>query len=55
MLASNNLFPIHFGPQFLNISGIEQTLSILSLVVAIPLEVFRLYLGHTGNLMSAVK
>ncbi|XP_061497206.1 transmembrane protein 17-like isoform X2 [Anopheles gambiae] len=40
--------------EFLNISGIEQTLSILSLVVAIPLEVFRLYLGHTGNLMSAL-
>uniref|UniRef100_A0ABK8G7Q3 Transmembrane protein 17 n=1 Tax=Anopheles gambiae TaxID=7165 RepID=A0ABK8G7Q3_ANOGA len=40
--------------EFLNISGIEQTLSILSLVVAIPLEVFRLYLGHTGNLMSAI-
>uniref|UniRef100_A0A182P2H0 Transmembrane protein 17 n=1 Tax=Anopheles epiroticus TaxID=199890 RepID=A0A182P2H0_9DIPT len=46
------LVSIHY--EFSNTSEIEKTLSILSLVVAIPLEVFRLYLGHTGNLMSAI-
>ncbi|XP_035899566.1 transmembrane protein 17-like isoform X2 [Anopheles stephensi] len=40
--------------EFATVSGIEKTLSILSLVVAIPLEAVRLYLGHTGNLMSAI-
>uniref|UniRef100_A0AAG5CTP9 Transmembrane protein 17 n=1 Tax=Anopheles atroparvus TaxID=41427 RepID=A0AAG5CTP9_ANOAO len=40
--------------EFANINGIEKILSILSLVVAIPLEVVRLYLGYTGNLMSAI-
>ncbi|XP_053660157.1 transmembrane protein 17-like [Anopheles marshallii] len=45
---------IFLNHEFATISGIEKILSILSLVVAIPLEVIRLYLGHTGNLMSAI-
>uniref|UniRef100_A0A182WQY8 Transmembrane protein 17 n=1 Tax=Anopheles minimus TaxID=112268 RepID=A0A182WQY8_9DIPT len=45
---------VYLNQEFATISGIEKILSILSLVVAIPLEAVRLYLGHTGNLMSAI-
>ncbi|XP_053673090.1 transmembrane protein 17-like [Anopheles nili] len=45
---------IFLNDEFSNITGMEKILSILALVVAIPLEGFRLYLGHTGNLMSAI-
>ncbi|XP_049281921.1 transmembrane protein 17-like isoform X2 [Anopheles funestus] len=45
---------IFLNHEFATVSDIEKILSILSLVVAIPLEVIRLYLGHTGNLMSAI-
>ncbi|XP_052869736.1 transmembrane protein 17A-like [Anopheles cruzii] len=40
--------------QFANINGIEKALSIMTLIVSIPLEVLRLYLGYTGNLMSTI-
>ncbi|KFB52576.1 Transmembrane protein 17 [Anopheles sinensis] len=45
---------IFLNYEFTNINEIEKILSILSLIVAIPLEVVRLYLGFTGNLMSAI-
>ncbi|XP_050087987.1 transmembrane protein 17-like [Anopheles aquasalis] len=40
--------------EFENINSIEQTLSILTLIVSAPLEVARLYLGYTGNLKSTI-
>ncbi|XP_035780206.1 transmembrane protein 17A-like [Anopheles albimanus] len=40
--------------EFETINSIEQTLSILTLIVSAPLEVVRLYLGYTGNLMSTI-